>query len=148
MADFLIPSVGGAPGSAGISKDPVQAPEVGSARGRTGANPSTQSTESFGESFSQILGSEIQKPVTEPLKYSAHAQARVQSRKIDVGPEQMKKLNEAINKAAAKGLDDTLILSGDTAFIVSVRNRTIVTAMDKDSLSGNVFTNIDGAVVL
>ena len=65
-----------------------------------------------------------------------------------MGPDQMRKLNEAIDKAAAKGLDDTLILTKDAAFIVSVKNRTVVTAMDRASLDGNVFTNIDGAVII
>ncbi|MBI3558119.1 MAG: hypothetical protein HY074_17785, partial [Deltaproteobacteria bacterium] len=84
----------------------------------------------------------------EPLKFSAHASARLQSRKLEMGPDQMRKLNDAIDKAAAKGLDDTLILTKDAAFIVSVKNRTVVTAMDRASLDGNVFTNIDGAVII
>lgn len=65
-----------------------------------------------------------------------------------MGPEQMRKLNEAVDRAAAKGLDDTLILTKDAAFIVNVANRTVVTAMDRNSLDGNVFTNIDGAVIV
>jgi flagellar operon protein len=60
----------------------------------------------------------------------------------------MMKLNEAVDKAASKGLDDALILTKDAAFIVNVGNRTVVTAMDRSSLEGNVFTNIDGAVIV
>lgn len=58
------------------------------------------------------------------------------------------KVSKALDQAEAKGLDDTLVLTGDAAFIVSVKNRTIVTALDKNSLTGNVFTNIDGAVIV
>jgi flagellar operon protein len=131
---LLYPAVGGAPGTT-VTKDPAQAPD------RTKTPQST-------ESFSQILGSELHKPIAEPIKFSAHASARLQSRKIDLGPDQMRKISEAVDKAAAKGLDDTLILTKDAAYIVSVSNRTVVTAMDRASLDGNVFTNIDGAVVV
>lgn len=139
---LLYPNVGGAPGST-VSRDPAQAPDRiqgGNATQTDRAKPT--------QSFDQILGNELTKPVTEPLKFSAHASARLQSRKVELGPEQMRKLNEAVEKAAAKGLDDTLILTKDAAFIVNVGNRTVVTAMDRNSLDGNVFTNIDGAVIV
>ena len=54
----------------------------------------------------------------------------------------------AIDKAAAKGAKDSLILFKDMAFIVNVKNRTIVTAMDSSSMQDNVFTQIDSAVVI
>ncbi|MGE4234023.1 MAG: TIGR02530 family flagellar biosynthesis protein [Bacteriovoracia bacterium] len=133
---LLYPAIGGAPGTTpSVQRDPAQAPDRGSESKVT-------------ESFDQILGSELTKPISEPLKFSAHATSRVNSRKVNVGPEQMRKLNEAVEKAAAKGLDDTLILTKDAAFIVNVRNRIIVTAMDRSQLEGNVFTNIDGTVVI
>lgn len=139
---LLYPAIGGAPGST-IQKDPAQAPDRIPGQG----TPSADKAKSA-ESFSQILGSELSKPISEPLKFSAHASARLQSRNLELSPEQMRKLNEAVDKAAAKGLDDTLILTKDAAFIVSVKNRTVVTAMDRATLDGNVFTNIDGAVIL
>ena len=137
------PAIGGSPGST-IKRDPAQAPD----RALTGEAASTTDQSKQTEDFSQILGNQLQKPISEPLKFSAHASARLQSRKLEMGPDQMRKLNEAIDKAAAKGLDDTLILTKDAAFIVSVKNRTVVTAMDRASLDGNVFTNIDGAVII
>jgi flagellar operon protein len=60
----------------------------------------------------------------------------------------MAKVNDAIDTADAKGVEDTLVLTRDAALIVSVKNRTVVTAMDRNSLNGNVFTNIDGAVIV
>ena len=141
-----MPAVGGAPGT--VVKTPDQAPdrvidkEIAKEKG-------LKQTPQNGQSFDQILGNELKTgPVQEPLKFSAHANARLQSRKLEMGPEQMRKLNEAVDKAAAKGLDDTLVLTNEGAFIVSVKNRTVVTALDKGSLDGSVFTNIDGAVIL
>lgn len=140
---LLYPAIGGAPGSV-ITRDPAQAPD----RVPGGSTPATVDKTQQKQEFSQIFGNELQKPIVEPLKFSGHATARLQSRKIDLGPEQMRKLNEAVDKAAAKGLDDTLILTKDAAFIVNVSNRTVVTAMDRTALDGNVFTNIDGAVIV
>lgn len=86
--------------------------------------------------------------VAQGLKFSAHATQRLRERQISFEPEMMAKMNEAINKADAKGVQDTLILTDKAALIVSVPNRTVVTAMDKNNLNGNVFTNIDGAVII
>jgi flagellar operon protein len=57
-------------------------------------------------------------------------------------------MNDAITKADAKGVQDTLVLTDKAALIVSVPNRTVITAMDRAQLDGNVFTNIDGAVII
>ena len=86
--------------------------------------------------------------VSPGLKFSAHATQRLRERQISFDPETMSKMNDAINKADAKGVQDTLILTDKAALIVSVPNRTVVTAMDKNNLNGNVFTNIDGAVII
>ena len=83
-----------------------------------------------------------------PLKFSAHATQRLNERKIQLDQATMAKVNEAVDKAAAKGLEDTLILTPNSALIVNVGNRTVITAMDRGQLQGNVFTNIDGAVVI
>lgn len=143
---WLMPQVGGAPGGVPLTRqEPAQAPD---ARGAPAAET---------PAFDQVL-KQLQQPTSGealapsvgprvPLKFSAHANARLQSRKIDTGPEQMRKLGEAVDKAAAKGLDDTLILTPDAAFIVSVKNRTVITVMDREQLQGNVFTNIEGAVI-
>ena len=96
--------------------------------------------------FDRLLGDQLN--VREPLKFSAHASQRIQDRKIDLDPEKMVRVNEALDRAAAKGIEDTLILTNDAAFIVNVKNRTVVTALDRNSLIGNVFTNIDGAVII
>lgn len=86
--------------------------------------------------------------VTSGIKFSNHAIERMQTRGISYNPERLLKLDEAIKKAAAKGSKDTLVLMDDSALIVSVKNNTVVTVMDKNNLKENVFTNIDSTVVL
>jgi flagellar operon protein len=85
---------------------------------------------------------------TEKLKFSNHAIERMRSRGINFAPEQMKNIENAINKAASKGAKDTLVLAGDNALIVSVKNNTVVTVMDRAGMKDNVFTNIDSTVVV
>lgn len=82
------------------------------------------------------------------VKFSNHAIDRMQSRGISFQPEDVRKLNEAVGKAAAKGSKDTLVLMNDAALIVSVKNKTVVTVMDKAALKENVFTNIDSTIVM
>jgi flagellar operon protein len=81
------------------------------------------------------------------LKFSAHAQSRMKSRNITLTPEAAAKLEQAVDGAKKKGAKDSLILLSDMAFIVNVPNRTVVTAMDGESVRENVFTNIDSTVV-
>lgn len=86
--------------------------------------------------------------IKQPLKFSAHASQRLLERKIQIDAATMSRVTDAIDRAEAKGIEDTLVLTNDAALIVNVKNRTVITAMDKQSLTGNVFTNIDGAVIV
>lgn len=116
---------------------------------------------SFEETLTQVSKSEgSQKPellspvnlksgdLKSSLKFSNHAIERMQTRGISYTPERLQKLDDAIKKAATKGSKDTLVLMDDSALIVSVKNNTVVTVMDKNSLKENVFTNIDSTVVI
>ncbi len=82
------------------------------------------------------------------LKFSNHAVERMRSRGVTFSPEQMEKLESAVKKAADKGGRDSLILMNDKAVIVSVKNNTVITVVDKASLKENVFTNIDSTIVI
>ncbi|MDF2924719.1 MAG: flagellar biosynthesis protein [Paenibacillaceae bacterium] len=82
------------------------------------------------------------------LRFSHHAELRLKQRGIVLQQEQMQRLESAVDKAAAKGAKDSLLIMNDLAFIVNVKNRTIVTAMDGAQLKDNVFTQIDSAVVV
>ncbi|WP_281887627.1 TIGR02530 family flagellar biosynthesis protein [Paenibacillus sp. YYML68] len=82
------------------------------------------------------------------LRFSHHAEERLRQRGIHFKPEQLAKLNHAIDKAATKGAKDSLMLINDTALIVNIKNRTVVTAMDQASMKDNVFTQIDSAMII
>lgn len=84
----------------------------------------------------------------ESLKFSAHAMARLQSRNISLTSEDVTKMNAMADKAAAKGAKNSLFIVRDTAMIVSIKNRTVITAVDSDSMKDNVFTNIDSAAII
>lgn len=112
---------------------------------------------SGGISFSEALESELTKPgykeaekKAEPpkpiLQFSNHALERMNRRQIHFTPEQITKIEQAMQKATAKGAKETLVLTDDSALIVSLKNNTVVTVMDKNSLKENVFTNIDSTI--
>ncbi|MNC19878.1 hypothetical protein D3C75_678170 [compost metagenome] len=82
------------------------------------------------------------------LKFSNHAAKRLEQRGIELGSSQLDQISSAVDKAAAKGSKESLILLKDMALIVSVPNRTVVTAMDGSSMKDNVFTQIDSAVII
>jgi flagellar operon protein len=82
------------------------------------------------------------------VRFSNHAVERMMHRGIRFAPEDLEKLNQAVQKAESKGARDTLVLMNDSALIVSVKNKTVVTVMDKTGLKENVFTNIDSTVVI
>lgn len=95
-------------------------------------------------SFQTVLQKEVQK--NQDIKFSKHALERLQERKIQLSPQEVNKLNNAISKAAEKGIKETLIIMDNKAFIASVPNRTVITAATGTQLKENIFTNIDGAI--
>lgn len=96
----------------------------------------------------EALASKGMPPSAGELKFSNHAVERMRSRGVSFTPEQLSKLESAVKKAAQKGGRDSLVLMNDTAVIVSVKNNTVVTVVDKASLKENVFTNIDSTIVI
>lgn len=82
------------------------------------------------------------------LKFSHHAEQRLQQRGIELLPDQLTRIADAVDQAAAKGAKDSLVLFRDIAMIVNVPNRTVVTAMDGQSMKEHIFTQIDSAVVV
>lgn len=94
------------------------------------------------------LGEEFAGVLQERLKVSGHAQTRLDSRGIQLGDAEWKRVMAGVDRAAAKGAKESLVLMDGTALVVSVRNRTLITAVDAASVKENVFTNIDSAVVV
>lgn len=88
----------------------------------------------------------VLKDTLQSLKLSKHAQSRIMSREIEFSSDVVEKLQQAINKAQSKGSNESLILFKDKMFLVSVKNRTVISVFDKQCLEKNVFTNIDSVV--
>ena len=82
------------------------------------------------------------------IKMSAHALQRIEQRGINISPQDMQKLGEAVAKAQSKGSRESLVLMNSKAFIVSVPNKTVITAVDQAQMKENVFTNIDSTVII
>lgn len=137
---FLYPSVTSLPGQTGVSQSERQSKKQEGVHG--------EFDQVFGRELGKLDSTEDLKHVKAPLKFSAHASQRLKDRKISLDPSVMAKVSDAVDKAEAKGVEDTLVLTPDAALIVSVKNRTVITAMDRNALAGNVFTNIDGAVIV
>jgi flagellar operon protein len=119
--------------------NPVQVPSK-----RTPTQPKTVSTGGNDTPFARVLDEKLP---SQRVSFSLHAQERLKSRGISLSQAEIQQLEGAIDSVAGKGGKDSLVLLGDAALVVSVKNRTVVTAMDRDSMQGNVFTNIDSAVL-
>jgi flagellar operon protein len=81
------------------------------------------------------------------LQFSRHALARVQRRGIELDAPTLHRLAEGVSRAARKGSRDSLVMVDGTAFVVSVANNTVITAVGSEHMKDNVFTNIDSAVI-
>ena len=104
-----------------------------------------------GFSFEEILNQKQNRDVLEEsseLKFSKHATMRLEDRNINLSKEQSNRLENGVQKASEKGIKESLVLMDSLAFIVNVPNRTVVTAMDQGESGDNIFTNIDGAVIV
>ena len=81
------------------------------------------------------------------VQFSNHAVQRLQRRNISVEPGTLQRLDDAVRRADGKGARDAVVFVDGTAFVVSVRNKTVITAVDRDHMRDHVFTNIDSAVI-
>lgn len=82
------------------------------------------------------------------MRFSKHAANRLAERNIELTDNQMERLQEGTMKAGAKGINESLVLVDQLAFIVNIPNHTVVTAMNQTEADENIFTNIDGAVIM
>jgi len=103
--------------------------------------------EHSGPSFADTLAQAGQAAGAGDLSFSKHALARVQRRGIELDQSTLGRLSQGVQRAASKGSRDSLVLVDGTAFVVSVSNRTVITAVGSEHMKDNVFTNIDSAVI-
>ena len=95
-------------------------------------------------SFDQLLQNRIGQG---GVRFSKHATDRMQSRGIQFSPNQLQRLDSAVTQVSARGGRESLVMLDDTALVVSVKNDTVVTVVDREQLKNNVFTNIDSAII-
>jgi flagellar operon protein len=123
---------------------------------KPGEAPRTNEGRTFGDILRTKVADSLPQTQTETtpdaaavssLRWSAHAQARLQQRGISLDDSQLARLDAAVDRLAAKGSRDSLVLLDQAAMVVSVKNRTVITALGRDQARDNVFTNIDSAVI-
>jgi flagellar operon protein len=115
---------------------------VAPAHGTAPATPPGRTAPVKGPSFAQVLATQTAAPT-----FSRHALERLQQRGIDLGEQTMQRLTGGIARAAEKGSRDSVIFVDGTAFVVSVKNNTVITAVPSERMREHVFTNIDSAVI-
>ena len=120
---------------------PVDLVEIAN-RGKVQKECQTTGKASFKDMFSRELAD------TRQINFSRHANERLHSRGINLSEETINGIADAIDKAELKGSRETLILTDEAALVVPVKNRTVVTAFDKNHLREGVVTSIDSAVIL
>lgn len=84
----------------------------------------------------------------EELKISKHANERMSERNIQISDEEWEKITDKVMEARSKGVKQPLVLMDQAALIVSAKNGTVITAMKRDEAKEQLFTNIDGTIVL
>ena len=115
-------------------------------RGKLLQNSSkTENSQSASDVSFQDIFQKKQEQAVENLKFSKHANARLTSRNINLSAEQMVRLEQGTTKAREKGIQESLVMVDDLAFIVNVKSNTVITAVGDSTDS--IFTNIDGAVI-
>jgi len=107
---------------------------------RSKTENTAQNTSVSAANFRDILGSKM------PVQFSKHATLRLDSRNISLTNDQMERVADGIGKASDKGIRDSLVLVDDIALLINVKSRTVITAMSQEN--ENVFSNIDGAVIV
>lgn len=121
--------------------EPINNPQIRQLVETQVQRPSSQPQRNAqGIDFGQLLEKEL------GLKVSGHAQTRLKSRGIDLADSDWTRVKDGIDRAAQKGSKESLVMLDDIALVVSVKNRTVITAVAKEQLKENVFTNIDSAV--
>lgn len=108
----------------------------------------TQPRQAPATSFANVLQDKLQSVQSGGVKLSAHASARLQESRRQLSPQDLTRIAHAVDQVQAKGGRESLLLMDNLALVVSVPNRTVITAVSGDRMRDNVFTNIDSAVIL
>ena len=119
---------------------------ISTTRKTTQSNRRDKTKQQDKPSFKKIIANKIKEKTG--IKFSRHAQNRIVSRNINFNDKQLKQLQKGVQKLEEKGARDSLVMVNDVAYVVSVENKTVITAIDDENVKENVFTNIDSAVFM
>ena len=108
--------------------------------------PSTTS-QNGQSSFASELQSALV-PKNDQLIISKHAKLRLEQRGIRIEEDKWQQISEKVNEARKLGVKESLVLLDDAALIVSAKNQTVITAMDRKEAISQIFTNINGTIVM
>ena len=108
------------------------------------AGTSSPQAPATGPSFADLLA---QKTVSGAPTFSKHALERLSRRGVDVNSQTLGRLTDGIQRAADKGARNSVVFVDGTAFVASVQNNTVITAVTPEAMKSHVFTNIDSAVI-
>lgn len=109
-------------------------------------SPKTQNIIKNGPSFEEVLA-QVKKDES-GVKFSKHASQRLEERNIVLSRGDLNKITNAIEKAEGKGIKDALIIMDNKQFVANIKNKTVITASTNEQLREQIFTNIDGAVIV
>lgn len=98
------------------------------------------------QDFKQILNEKLK--TSQGVNFSAHAMQRMEQRDLNLTPEHISRLDRGVENLQSKGSQNSLVLVDNNAFIVSVKNNMVVTAIDKSEATNNVYTNIDSVTIV
>jgi len=90
----------------------------------------------------------VLEPKNEALMISNHARQRLEQRGININKVQWEQIGEKVQEAKKKGVKESLVLLNDAALIVSAKNNTVITAMNRAEASDQIFTNINGTILM
>ncbi len=96
--------------------------------------------------FGSLLQNKLQQ--NDALKFSAHALKRIEHRELNLNEADLQRLQQGVRQLEAKGAQNSVILMDDRAFVISVKNRTVVTAIHQDQSNQKIFTNIDSLAIV
>jgi flagellar operon protein len=125
--------------------NPALLPPAASGAAGSPAASSSRAQPPAGRPFADVLGEATKGAGA--LRFSKHALERVQRRGIPLDSSTLDRLHSGVGRIAAKGARDSLVLVDNTAFVVSVNSRTVITAVGAEHMRDHVFTNIDSAVI-
>ena len=102
-------------------------------------------TGNIGKSFGDVLNEKI---TDQGVRFSAHAIRRMDERNITLSHDDLERLNTGVERAKEKGSNDSIVLMDEMAYIVSIKNQIVITALTKEMSKENVFTNIDSVAIV